>query len=234
MTFDLAHIWAHMSLLSKTIAFALLLMALASVGVVVERFIAFAKAHKAATQFMKASGPALESWNLPDLEVQAAKFPASPLAGLFGAMTRRYLAAGDDPGNMSAAELARNEAHRKLEAIGAELRRGMSILASVGSVAPFIGLLGTVVGIIAAFAGIGAAGNAGIGAVSAGISEALIETAFGLMVAIPAVLFYNYLSTRVAGIELSLTRSVGELLDEMENNHGRKASKHLGKPEKAA
>jgi biopolymer transport protein ExbB len=234
MTFDLAHIWTHMSLLSKTIAFGLLLMALASVGVVVERFIAFAKGHSATKAFTKASGPALEAWNLVELETQTKKFPASPLAALFGAMTTRYLLARDEPGSMAGADLVRNEASRKLEALGAELRRGMSILASVGSVAPFIGLLGTVVGIIAAFAGIGAAGNAGIGAVSSGISEALIETAFGLMVAIPAVLFFNYLSTRVANIELALTRSVGELLDEMENNHGRKAPKLIEKSEKAA
>jgi biopolymer transport protein ExbB len=234
MTFDLAHIWAHMSLLSKGIAFCLLLMALASVGVVVERFIAFAKAKKASVLFMKTAGQALESWNLSDLEASAKKYEASPLAAVFGAMTRRYLSARDDAGNMSPTDLVRNEASRKLEGVGSELRRGMSILATVGSIAPFVGLLGTVVGIIAAFAGIGAAGNAGIGAVSAGISEALIETAFGLMVAIPAVLFYNYLSARVSGIELSLTVSVGELLDEMENNHGRKAPKLVEKSEKAA
>ena len=73
------------------------------------------------------------------------------------------------------------------------------------------------------------AGNAGMSAVMTGISEALFETAFGLMVAIPAVLFYNYLSTLVAGIELALSRSVGELLDEMENNHGRNAEQRIEK-----
>jgi len=234
MTFDLAHIWAHMSILSKSIAFCLLLMALASVGVVVERVIAFAKARKASLGFMKASGASLEAWDLAELEESAKKYTSSSLAVVFGAMARRYLSAKEEAGNMSAIELVRNEAARKLEAVGSELRRGMSILATVGSIAPFVGLLGTVVGIIAAFAGIGAAGNAGIGAVSAGISEALIETAFGLMVAIPAVLFYNYLSAKVSNIELSLTRSVGELLDEMENNHGRKAPKLVEKSEKAA
>jgi biopolymer transport protein ExbB len=78
-----------------------------------------------------------------------------------------------------------------------------------------------VVGIITAFQGIGATGSAGLGAVSAGIAEALVETALGLMVAIPAVLFFNYLNTRIAAVEMALTRSSGELLDEMENEHGR-------------
>jgi biopolymer transport protein ExbB len=95
----------------------------------------------------------------------------------------------------------------------------------VGSVAPFVGLLGTVVGIIAAFQGIAAAGSGGLGAVSAGIAEALVETALGLVVAIPAVLFFNYLTSRVNGIELALDRSASELLDEMQYHFG-KQGKH--------
>jgi biopolymer transport protein ExbB len=96
----------------------------------------------------------------------------------------------------------------------------MSVVATVGSIAPFVGLLGTVVGIIAAFQGIGASGSGGIGAVSSGIAEALVETAFGLMVAIPAVIMFNWLTSRVAIIELTLARSAGELLDEMESHRG--------------
>src|SRR5690606_3389753 len=92
------------------------------------------------------------------------------------------------------------------------------VLASVGSVAPFVGLLGTVVGIIGAFEGIGASGSAGLGSVMTGISEALIETAFGLLVAIPAVLFYNYLTAKVTTAELALSLSTGELLDELDSN----------------
>src|SRR6185295_6424258 len=87
-------------------------------------------------------------------------------------------------------------------------------------IAPFVGLLGTVVGIITAFQGIATTGSGGLGAVSAGIAEALIETAFGLAVAIPAVLCWNYLSTRIAADEAALERFAGELLDEMEDAHG--------------
>ena len=229
MTFDLAHIWAHMSILSKIIAGCLFLMAIASVGVVVERFIAFAKAASASRSFVAQARPALENWELEKIGEIAKKHKASPLAGLFERMTSKYLEGVNQKGSMTPIELARNEATRRLEAIGAELRRGMTVLASVGSVSPFVGLLGTVVGIIAAFQGIASTGSGGLGAVSAGISEALIETAFGLMVAIPAVLFYNYLSGRVSSIELALTGSVGELLDEMENNHGRESRKRVEK-----
>jgi biopolymer transport protein ExbB len=91
------------------------------------------------------------------------------------------------------------------------------VLASVGSVAPFVGLLGTVVGIISAFQGIAASGSGGLSSVSAGISEALIETALGLAVAIPAVLAFNYLSTGIAADEGALGRSAGELADQIED-----------------
>ncbi len=229
MTFDLAQIWAHMGILSRTIAAGLLLMAVASIAVVVERFIAFAKAERASRAFARGAQPILEKWELSKLAPLAKTHKASPLARLFDRMTGKYLEGIATRGSMTPVELARNESARTLEALGADLRRGMSVLASVGSVAPFVGLLGTVVGIIGAFQGIGNAGSAGMSAVMTGISEALIETAFGLIVAIPAVLFYNYLSTRVAGIELALTRSVGELLDDMENNYGRESSRHVEK-----
>ncbi len=230
MSFDLTHIWAHMGPLSKAIAGFLLLMSIASIGVVVERVIAFSKAAKASKLFVGEARPVLDKWELVKISALAKKHEASPLARMFDWMTSRFLDGADDPkAGLSPVELARNEAQRRMEATGAELRRGMNVLASVGSVAPFVGLLGTVIGIITAFQGIAATGSGGLGAVSAGIAEALVETALGLLVAIPAVLFYNYLSARVSSIELALGRSVGELLDEMETNHGRKLSDKLEK-----
>ena len=89
----------------------------------------------------------------------------------------------------------------------------MSALATIGSTAPFVGLLGTVVGIITAFQGIAATGSGGLGAVSAGISEALVETALGLVVAIPAVWFYNYLTGRIEYFNVEMDNSSSELLD---------------------
>ena len=105
---------------------------------------------------------------------------------------------------------------RYLEDMGADLRRGLPVLASVGSVAPFVGLLGTVLGIITAFQGIAQSGSGGLSSVSAGISEALIETALGLAVAIPAVLAFNFLSTKIGRHEAALRAAAGELLDTLE------------------
>jgi biopolymer transport protein ExbB len=96
---------------------------------------------------------------------------------------------------------------------GSDLKRGVAALATIGATAPFVGLLGTVVGIITAFQGIAATGSGGLGSVSAGISEALVETALGLLVAIPAVWFYNYLSGRIEYFNVEMDNSSSELVD---------------------
>lgn len=125
---------------------------------------------------------------------------------------------------MTPAAAARNEALRQQEVVSQGLRRGLPVVATIGSIAPFVGLLGTVIGIIVAFQNIGATGTGGLGTVSAGIAEALVETAFGLMVAIPSVIIFNYLNGRVQAIEAALGRSVGQLIDEMEYHDGRRNS----------
>jgi biopolymer transport protein ExbB/TolQ len=94
-----------------------------------------------------------------------------------------------------------------------DLKKGVASLATIGATAPFVGLLGTVVGIITAFQGIAATGSGGLGAVSAGISEALVETALGLVVAIPAVWFYNYLTGRIEYFNVEMDNSSSELVD---------------------
>lgn len=220
MSLDLIEIWAHMNGLARAIAGFLMLMMIASVAVVVERSIAFVKVKSATKSFVEAAAQPLKDWKLKKLVEAAKKHNASPLAKLFEGMTLRYLEGLDRGGSLTPVEMARGESERRLEQVGAELRRGFSVLASVGSVAPFVGLLGTVIGIMGAFGNIGASGSAGLGTVMTSISEALVETAFGLLVAIPAVLFFNYLTGRVGAMELALQSSVSEFLDEMENNYG--------------
>jgi len=107
--------------------------------------------------------------------------------------------------------------HRALERaeaiVHAELKRGVSTLATIGSTAPFVGLLGTVVGIINAFKGISTEKSTGLGAVAGGISEALVTTAVGLFVAIPAVWAYNYFSGRIEAFDVEMGNSSSELVD---------------------
>ncbi len=223
MSFNFAHVWTTMAPLSKGVALVLLMMAISSIGVTIERLIAFSRSTKESRLFAAQAGKLLEEHRLEEIAELARRHSASALARLFGPITMRYIAAYEDlgEGGLTPVELARNESQRRLEGIGEEVRRGMNVIATVGSIAPFVGLLGTVLGIIGAFQGIGSAGSAGIGPIMAGISEALVETAFGLLVAIPAVIAFNYLNARVSAIDTALGRSAGELLDELENHFGR-------------
>jgi biopolymer transport protein ExbB len=222
MSFSPLHIWASMGPLSKAIALFILLMAMVTIAIVVERFLAMARGATATRKFVALVGDHLDGRRFAKVADIATEHPASPFARIVGPTVRK-LARGSD-GELSAVELARRESERQKEAVSADLRRGMSVIASVGSITPFVGLLGTVVGIITAFQGIASSGSGGLGSVSAGISEALIETALGLLVAIPAVLFFNALSARIAGVESQLARATGELMDELENAHGHRSS----------
>ena len=96
--------------------------------------------------------------------------------------------------------------------IHAELKRGLSGLATIGSTAPFVGLFGTVVGIMNAFRASAPAKAAGIQSVASGISEALVTTALGLLVAVPAVWCYNYFTTKVENFDVEMENSSMELV----------------------
>jgi biopolymer transport protein ExbB/biopolymer transport protein TolQ len=95
----------------------------------------------------------------------------------------------------------------------ANLRRGLGVLATIGSTAPFVGLLGTTMGVVNAFTGMATAGSGGLSAISAGIAEALITTAFGLMVAIPAVWLYNYFVNRIEYVGMEIQYAAKEFTD---------------------
>jgi biopolymer transport protein ExbB/biopolymer transport protein TolQ len=105
----------------------------------------------------------------------------------------------------------------------ANLRRGQGYLATVSSTAPFVGLLGTVMGIVNSFETMASTGSGGLASVSAGIAEALVTTAIGLLVAIPALASFNYLNSWVDRAALDLSESANELLDLVERTCRRRA-----------
>ena len=107
------------------------------------------------------------------------------------------------------------------------LKRGQSIVATVSSTAPFVGLLGTVMGIVNSFQAMASSGSGGLGTVSAGIAEALVTTAFGLLVAIPAVMAFNWLQTWVDARAVDLAESSNELLDTVARAVG---TEHIPRP----
>ncbi len=219
MSFDLSKILGEMGVFALAIVAALAIFGLASLSVFVERLFIYRRARLRSKEFAGWATSCLEDGDYERLEREAAGRKGDLLAQLIGAgiKTYRRAVASGAPGQVGPVELARRELGRKADDVAAQIRRGLGVLASVGSIAPFVGLLGTVVGIIDAFKGIGATGSAGIGAVSAGIAEALIVTALGLIVAIPSVLAFNFLAARSDTLLLALDQSKGEFLDFLEN-----------------
>jgi biopolymer transport protein ExbB/TolQ len=222
MELNLLHIWETMSFLSKIVAISLVVMGLGTAHVTIERVLVLAKAFRSSAAFAQKSRPLLDELDLESLGdlANGKEFERAPLAKL----TRMGIAAYQrHAGAEERLEFARRDLERRLDELGAEARKGMNFLASVGSTAPFIGLFGTVIGIIVAFQGIAAAGGGGIEAVSAGIAEALIVTAIGLAVAITSVLIFNYLSARFDKLDMAMQHAAGELLDHLEAHDGRSA-----------
>jgi biopolymer transport protein ExbB/TolQ len=221
MELSFAEIWSTMSPLSKAVFIGLVGMGFASVFVAIERMLVLNKASAKSTDFAIKARPLIEDRDFDTLLdlTRGKEFEAAPLAKLMRFGLGAWKANLDDK-VVGPTEMARRELNRRLEVIAAEGRKGMGILASTGSTAPFIGLFGTVIGIIVAFQGIAAAGGGGIAAVSAGIAEALIVTAMGLVIAIMAVLVFNYLTARFDKFDMTMQHAASELCDYLEGASG--------------
>lgn len=231
--FSFQSMWEEMGFFAKAVLIGLVIMFVIALAIIFERLRTYGRAKRQSINYIMMLRTYLQERKMEEAVQGAAQHPDSPVAKVVGAGLREYLEGlealreegPDDVGDFDLVDAVNRQMERAKERETANLKRGLTWLATVGSTAPFVGLLGTVVGIIAAFQGIASTGSRGLGAVSAGIAEALIETAFGLMVAIPAVLFFNYLTAKVGTIELALARSAGELLDEMEARYVPPSSK---------
>jgi biopolymer transport protein ExbB len=190
--FDLRSMWGNMGWLARGVVMILFVMSAWSIGVMIDRAIAFNGARKQSRAFAPAVAGALREGKLDEAIKIADRFGKSHLAKVV---------------------VAKRALERAEAIVHAELKRGISTLATIGSSAPFVGLLGTVVGIINAFKGISTEKATGLGAVAGGISEALVTTAVGLGVAIPAVWAYNYFTNRVEAFDVEMGNSSSELVD---------------------
>src|SRR5690242_3204953 len=217
--------WAQMGMVAKGVAVILFIMSMWSFGVAIERIFTFTQARNQSKLFAPQVAKHLKDGRLKDaIALSSSKnYRYSHLAKVVLAGLQEYQFQQEAGGGLTREDLldtVRRSIQRASALTASDLKKGISALATIGSTAPFVGLLGTVVGIIAAFQGIAASGSGGIGAISAGIAEALVETALGLLVAIPAVLLFNLLSARINAVDLALARSAGELIDELEVHHG--------------
>jgi biopolymer transport protein ExbB/biopolymer transport protein TolQ len=215
---DLMHMWNEMGWVAKAIAVILIIQSMISFGVAIERIYTFAQARKQSKLYAPQVAKHLKEGRLKDaIAISSSKnYRYSHLAKVVLAGLQEYQFQQETGSNLSREDIVdtvRRAIQRASALTANDLKKGVSSLATIGATAPFVGLLGTVVGIITAFQGIAATGSGGLGAVSAGISEALVETALGLVVAIPAVWFYNYLTGRIEYFNVEMDNSSSELVD---------------------
>ena len=224
MDFTLVGLWNEMGPVARAVVVVLLVMSMYALGITVERLITFRRAKKTSLGYIGALAPLVgAAGRLLEAQGLDAKFPASPVARVIGAGVKEYARAVQAlrqrrPGSASGfdiPEAVNRTVERVKERELAGLRRGLPVLATVASSAPFVGLFGTVGGIITAFQKLAdpTKGGGGIGSVSAGIAEALVTTAVGLAVAIIAVWFYNFFTNKVDDLTLDIDETASELVD---------------------
>jgi biopolymer transport protein ExbB/biopolymer transport protein TolQ len=221
--FDLITMWTNMGILAKGVVAILAIMSAWSIGVMIDRFLAFGQARKQSREFAPSVAGCLREGKIEEAISVAEQNKRSHLAKVVEAGLQEFRAHGisqELAGEQI--ESSRRACERAEAIVNAELKRGLSGLATIGATAPFVGLFGTTVGIINAFKGMASAKSAGLSSVAGGISEALVTTAFGLFVAVPAVWAYNIFTGKVEAFGIEMTNSSSELLDYFVKQKGKK------------
>jgi biopolymer transport protein ExbB len=211
---DPRSLWNQMGIPAKCVVIGLFLMSAYSIGVMIDRLMAYSAARKQSRQFAPAVAGALREGKLDEAVKIADRYKKSHLAKVVVAGLQEFQAhqlSSEIPGEEI--EASKRALERAEAIVHAELKRGVSGLATIGSTAPFVGLFGTVVGIINAFRSISNEKSTGLGAVAGGISEALVTTAIGLFVAIPAVWMFNYFTGKIEAFDVEMGNSSSELID---------------------
>ncbi len=216
--FTIAGMWGQMGYVAKGVVFILLLMSIWSVGYALERFWRFGKAKSQSLKVALGITPLLKQHRLEEAItfVKRKEFRYSHLARVLSAGLTEFQyekALGSLPPDFDIVDSGKRAIERETLMTTAEMRKGLGNLATISATSPFVGLFGTVFGIITAFQGMALSGSGGIGAVSAGIAEALFTTALGLGVAIPSVWLYNHFQNKIERFHVEMTNAASELVD---------------------
>ncbi len=216
MQFGLIEMWQAMGMMAKSVAISLIFLSVVAIYLFVERQIVFAKAKTKSKKIAPKLAELLKSGNIQEALTLSSKKEnkGSHLARVTAAGVREFME-GEEAGLDFEQQIASAQRGMDRAAIiyAQELKRGLNTIATIATSSPFIGLFGTIFGIINAFRGMALTGSGGIGAVAAGIAEALITTAFGIGVAILALWCYNFLNTRVEIIGAEMSNTASEVID---------------------
>src|SRR5262245_13496307 len=216
-------VWRSMGWVARVVLVILIVMSIWSIAIMVERFLTFSAARNQSREFAPKVASSLKNQKIDEAISLSDKYKKSHLAMVVNAGLQEFRAHQLSTEISGEVVDASKRALQRATAIKiAEFRRGLSGLATIGSTAPFVGLFGTVFGIINAFVGMGESASAGISAVAGGIAEALVTTAVGLAVAVPAVWLFNYFTSKVDNFVVEMDNSSAELIDFFLKQRGKK------------
>jgi len=209
---DLRSMWGAMGWAARVVVIILFLMSAWSVGVMIDRGLTYRAARMQSRVFVQAVSGALRDGKLDEAIRIAERNKKSHIAKVVASGLADFQASsGLSEDEIIAA--SQRGLERSVAITHAELKRGLGGLATIGATAPFVGLFGTVVGIINAFRGISEQKTTGLTAVAGGIAEALVATALGLFVAVPAVWAYNYFTGKIEAFDVEMDNSSKELIN---------------------
>jgi biopolymer transport protein ExbB len=211
---SLWELWDSMGWLAKGIVLLLLALSAYSISVMIERWLTYRNARKQSRLFTPAVAECLKDGKIDEAIALGEQYNKSHLSKVLISGLHELQAHSKSKEIPGESIEASKRALERATAIAIEdFKRGLGGLATIGSTAPFVGLFGTTIGIINAFRGMSKEQSAGIGAVAGGIAEALITTAIGLGVAIPAVWAYNAFSNKIDTFTVEMDNSSSELID---------------------
>jgi biopolymer transport protein ExbB/TolQ len=201
---------------AKAVSFILIALSIVSLYMLIERSLAYAKAKNTSREIAPKLADMMKNGQMKEALALASKkeYKGSHLARVTAAGITEFTegkAAGIS--HEEQLETAERGCDRAASVFNQELKKGLSVLATIATSAPFIGLFGTISGIINAFKGLALTGSGGIGAVAGGIAEALVTTAFGIGVAVIALWCYNYLNTKIEVYDAEMDNTTSQVID---------------------
>ena len=214
MQMSLVDLYQSMGNFAKGIVFVLLGMSVFSLTVMIQKWWYLRRAQNETRKFAPEFSQFLEEDNLTEAIKLAEGYKKSHVARVLGNALSEIKPLIQD-GSVTVADInsAERAVEREMLMTIVLIKRGLAVLATTGATAPFVGLLGTTMGIVNAFQGMATSGGGGLSSIASGVAEALITTAFGLIVAIPAVWAYNYFQTKVDNVTAEMTYSSKEMID---------------------
>jgi biopolymer transport protein ExbB len=213
ISWNLIDMWHSMGWPARIVVIILFIMSAWSVGIMIDRWLMYSAARKQSRVFVQQVAGALKDNKLDEAISIAERNKKSHIAKVVATGLSEFQAASAQVNDEEVIEAARRGLERSVAIVHAEMKRGLAGLATIGSTAPFVGLFGTVMGIINAFKGIANTKMTGLAAVAGGIAEALVTTALGLLVAVPAVWTFNYFTNRVEAFDVEMDNSSMELIN---------------------